>query len=54
MKQTKRNRLQLTRENLRTLTQVQLEDVGGGINTTSKGVTCESACITGCPSVVGC
>jgi hypothetical protein len=47
-------KLQLSGESLRTLTAVQLEDAAGGIRTTTKGATCESACLTGCVSVVGC
>jgi hypothetical protein len=52
MKQHKPKKLQLTKESLRTLTRVQLEEVAGGINTTSNGGgTCASVCIAGCPSV---
>jgi hypothetical protein len=53
-KQYDAKKLRLSRESLRTLTLVQLEDAAGGIRTTSKGATCESACLVGCVSVVGC
>ena len=51
MKQHKPKKLQLTKESLRTLTRVQLEEAVGGIHTTSHGATCQSACLAGCPSV---
>ncbi len=54
MKKQDQKKLRLRKECLRALTADRLHEIGGGIQTTSKGATCESACLAGCPSVVGC
>jgi hypothetical protein len=49
MKQHKARKLQLTKENLRTLAQAQLAQAMGGINTLSNDMSCQT-CVVGCPS----
>ena len=50
MKQHTPKKLQLSKESVRLLTRARLDEVAGGINTTSQGATCQT-CLVGCPSI---